>query len=55
MTLLRFTRSKDEKIVGILNWFPTHGTSMYRNNTHVAGDNKALAAWMVEQDARSNG
>ncbi|TQV92341.1 hypothetical protein V2A60_007030 [Cordyceps javanica] len=54
MTLLRFTRSKDDKITGILNWFPTHGTSLYRNNTHVAGDNKALAAWMVEQDAKSN-
>ncbi|EGX91687.1 neutral ceramidase precursor [Cordyceps militaris CM01] len=54
MTLVRFTRSEDDKIVGILNWFPTHGTSMYRNNTHVAGDNKALASWMVEQDAKSN-
>ncbi|KAM3523860.1 hypothetical protein MY4038_008013 [Beauveria bassiana] len=54
MTLLRFKRSEDDKIVGVLNWFPTHGTSLYRNNTHVAGDNKALAAWMVEQDAKSS-
>ncbi|OAQ95843.1 hypothetical protein LLEC1_00261 [Akanthomyces lecanii] len=54
MKLLRFTRSEDDKIAGILNWFPTHGTAMYRNNTHVAGDNKALAAWMVEQNAKSN-
>ncbi|KAJ6787132.1 hypothetical protein PWT90_10592 [Aphanocladium album] len=54
MTLLKFTRAEDDKIVGILNWFPTHGTSLYRNNTHVAGDNKALAAWMVEQDAKGN-
>ncbi|KID83681.1 neutral ceramidase precursor [Metarhizium guizhouense ARSEF 977] len=49
MTLLRFTRASDNKITGLLNWFPVHGTSLYRNNTHVAGDNKGLAAWMTEQ------
>ncbi|OAA54442.1 neutral ceramidase precursor [Cordyceps fumosorosea ARSEF 2679] len=55
MTLLRFTRAADGKVTGILNWFPTHGTSLYRNNTHVAGDNKALAAWMVERHAAGQG
>ena len=54
MTLLRFTRASDNKITGLLNWFPVHGTSLYRNNTHVAGDNKGLAAWMTEQAMRED-
>lgn len=54
MTLLRFTRASDRKITGTLNWFPVHGTSLYRNNTHVAGDNKGLAAWMTEQKMRKD-
>ncbi|PHH66291.1 hypothetical protein CDD81_7884 [Ophiocordyceps australis] len=49
MTLLRFRRASDMKNVAALTWFPVHGTSLYNNNTHVAGDNKGLAAWMVEQ------
>jgi neutral ceramidase len=54
MTLLRLTRASDNKITGILNWFPVHGTSIYRNNTHVAGDNKGLAAWLAEQEMRAD-
>lgn len=54
MTLLRLTRASDKKVAGILTWFPVHGTSLYRNNTHVAGDNKALAAWMTEQEAKND-
>lgn len=54
MTLLRFTRASDNKITGVLNWFPVHGTSLYRNNTHVAGDNKGLAAWMTEQAMKTD-
>ncbi|OAA36471.1 neutral ceramidase precursor [Metarhizium rileyi] len=54
MTLLRFTRASDSRITGLLNWFPVHGTSLYRNNTHVAGDNKGLAAWMTEQEMKKD-
>lgn len=50
LTLLRFQRASDEKNIGVLTWYPVHGTSMLGNNTHVAGDNKGVAAWMLERD-----
>ncbi|KAK5108333.1 hypothetical protein LTR62_008429 [Meristemomyces frigidus] len=54
MTLLRFTHNGDgdddeEKDIGILTWFPVHGTSMLGNNTLVTGDNKGVAAYLVEK------
>lgn len=49
MTVMRFQRASDDKNVGVLTWFPVHGTSIYNNNTHVAGDNKGVAAWMFEK------
>ncbi|PFH62637.1 hypothetical protein XA68_12711 [Ophiocordyceps unilateralis] len=52
MTALRFRRALDGKTRGLLTWFPVHGTSLYGNNTHITGDNKGLAAWMLEQKMR---
>ncbi|KAJ6441476.1 neutral/alkaline nonlysosomal ceramidase [Purpureocillium lavendulum] len=49
MTALRLQRSSDGRSIGIFTWFPVHGTSLYNNNTHVAGDNKGVAAWMFEK------
>lgn len=49
MSVLKFTRAKDGLDMGILTWFPVHGTSMYGNNTIVAGDNKGVAADMFEK------
>ncbi|KAK5127172.1 hypothetical protein LTR85_008533 [Meristemomyces frigidus] len=51
MTVLRFTQVvKDhEEDIGILTWFPVHGTSMLGNNTLVTGDNKGVAAWLLEK------
>ena len=49
MTLLRFRRASDGKNVGVLTWFPVHGTSLLGNNTHAAADNKGVAAWMLEE------
>lgn len=54
MTLLRLQRASDMKNIGLVTWFPVHGTSLY-NNTHVAGDNKDLAAWMVDQGLADDG
>lgn len=54
MTLLRFTRAKDNKDIGILTWFAVHGTSMLGNNTHVAADNKGVAAWLFEEAMLNN-
>ncbi|TKA83943.1 hypothetical protein B0A55_00245 [Friedmanniomyces simplex] len=55
MTVLRFTHSTEEggKDVGILNWFPVHGTSMLGNNTLVTGDNKGVAASLFEKSTDS--
>jgi neutral ceramidase len=51
MTLLKLTRASDGKSLGVLNWFPVHGTSLLGNQTLVAGDNKGVAAYLFEQDA----
>ncbi|KAH6647662.1 Neutral/alkaline nonlysosomal ceramidase [Truncatella angustata] len=50
MTVLKFQRASDSKNIGILTWFPVHGTSMLGNNTHVSGDNKGVAAVMFEKN-----
>ncbi|GJC96449.1 neutral/alkaline non-lysosomal ceramidase [Colletotrichum higginsianum] len=50
LTLLRFQRASDGKNIGVLTWYPTHGTSILQNSTHVAGDNKGVAALLLEKD-----
>lgn len=50
MTLLRFQRASDDRDLGILNWFPVHGTSMLGNNTKITGDNKGVAAYLFEKE-----
>lgn len=52
MTLLRFTRSSDKACIGVITWFPVHGTSMLGNNTMVSGDNKGVAADLLEKDRK---
>ncbi|KAL2758153.1 hypothetical protein ACRALDRAFT_1068570 [Sodiomyces alcalophilus JCM 7366] len=52
LTLLRFQRASDKKSIGVLTWFPTHGTSLSGNNTLIAGDNKGVAADLFEKSAR---
>jgi neutral ceramidase len=52
LTLLRLTRSSDGQDIGILSWFPTHGTSMLGNNTLITGDNKGVAAYLFEKAVR---
>jgi neutral ceramidase len=54
MTLLKFTRASDGKSIGILNWFPVHGTSLLGNQTLIAGDNKGVAAYLLEKDMEAN-
>lgn len=49
MTLLKFQRASDGKNIGVLTWFPTHGTSMLGNNTIITGDNKGVAAYLFEK------
>jgi neutral ceramidase len=47
-TLLRFER--DGRLVGAVNWFATHGTSMTNRNTLISGDNKGYAAYRWERE-----
>ncbi|KAK6064140.1 neutral/alkaline non-lysosomal ceramidase [Seiridium cupressi] len=54
MTVLKFQRASDSKNIGILTWYPVHGTSMLGNNTHVSGDNKGVAAVMFEKTIASD-
>ncbi|KAI1481219.1 Neutral/alkaline nonlysosomal ceramidase [Daldinia eschscholtzii] len=48
LTMLKFQRTSDGKNIGVLTWFPTHGTSMLGNNTLISGDNKGVAAYLFE-------
>ena len=49
MTMLKFTRAGDGLSIGALTWFPVHGTSMLGNNTLISGDNKGVAADLLEK------
>ncbi|KAI5860314.1 Neutral/alkaline nonlysosomal ceramidase [Durotheca rogersii] len=51
LTLLKFQRASDGKNIGVLTWFPTHGTSVLGNNTLISGDNKGVAAYLFERSA----
>ncbi|KAL8826835.1 MAG: hypothetical protein Q9191_003554 [Dirinaria sp. TL-2023a] len=52
MTMLVFQSATSSKDVGILTWFPVHGTSMLGNNTMITGDNKGVAAHLMERAYR---
>lgn len=52
LSLLKFQRASDGKNIGVLTWFPTHGTSMQANNTLITGDNKGVAADLFEKKVR---
>ncbi|KAI1390021.1 Neutral/alkaline nonlysosomal ceramidase [Hypoxylon trugodes] len=54
LTLLKFQRASDGKNIGVLTWFPTHGTSVLGNNTLISGDNKGVAAYLFEKSVIDN-
>lgn len=56
MTVLRFAHRNqvNSTNIGILTWFPVHGTSMLGNNTLVTGDNKGVAAKLFESSQVDN-
>ncbi|MCJ1352591.1 MAG: hypothetical protein MMC33_002575 [Icmadophila ericetorum] len=49
LTMLKFQRAGDGLDLGVLTWFPVHGTSMLGNNTLISGDNKGVAADLFEK------
>ena len=52
MTMLKFQSAGNGKNLGVLTWFPVHGTSMLGNNTLITGDNKGVAAILFEQSVQ---
>ncbi|KAK8050537.1 hypothetical protein PG994_012267 [Apiospora phragmitis] len=54
LTLLNFQRASDKKNIGVLTWFPTHGTSVYGNNTLISGDNKGVSATLFENSVKGD-
>jgi neutral ceramidase len=46
-TVLRIER--DGRLVGAINWFATHGTSMTNRNRLISSDNKGYAAYRTER------
>lgn len=54
MVMLKFKDAGGENL-GILTWFPVHGTSMLGNNTMISGDNKGVAAIMFEKEVQNSG
>ena len=55
MTLLRFKSAENGRDLGVLTWFPVHGTSMLGNNTLISGDNKGVAAHLFEKAIEETG
>ncbi|MCJ1378018.1 hypothetical protein MMC17_001114 [Xylographa soralifera] len=53
LTMLRFQRVEDGLNLGVLTWFPVHGTSMLGNNTLISGDNKGVAASLFEKSMKN--
>jgi len=53
LTMLAFSDAQTGKSLGALTWFPVHGTSMLGNNTLITGDNKGVAAQLLEKAVRS--
>lgn len=49
MTLLKMLNT-DGSPKAMLNWYPIHGTSIWKLNLLLAGDNKGYAAYRFEQD-----
>ncbi len=48
MTLLKLQEATGRE-VGMINWFPVHGTSMGSENLLISGDNKGYASWLFEK------
>lgn len=54
MTVLKFEDAANGQAMGILTWLPVHGTSLYQNNTLISGDNKGVAAYLLEESMKPN-
>lgn len=53
MTLLKIIDEEDDRGRGSVAWFPVHCTSINNTNTLISGDNKGVAAQLMEKWASS--
>jgi neutral ceramidase len=53
MLLLKFVSYKDG-LIGMLNWFPIHPTSLGVTNRFISGDSKGYASYLFERDNEIN-
>lgn len=51
MTVLDF-RHDDGNRIGILSWYPIHGTDLGQKNTVLHGDNKGVASHILEEEQK---
>lgn len=49
MILLKLV-DDENNLIGVINWFAVHGTSMNNTNTLVSGDNKGYASYLLEKE-----
>ncbi|MCT4598861.1 MAG: neutral/alkaline ceramidase [Vallitalea sp.] len=49
MVVLNFKNNNNE-LLGVLNWFPIHPTSMGNTNQLISSDNKGLASYLYEKE-----
>jgi neutral ceramidase len=54
MTVLNFERASDNLPIGLLSWYAVHGTSLFQNNTLITGDNKGVAANLLENSMKKD-
>ncbi len=47
-------RDAEGRVVGLINWFAVHGTSVHADNTLLHSDNKGMAAVTLEDSVRLN-
>lgn len=53
LTQIRFI-SEDNEIIGAINWFAVHPTSMNNTNHYISSDNVGYAAILLEQQMNPN-
>lgn len=49
MLLLKLV-ADDGSLIGVVNWFAVHATSMNNTNTLISGDNKGYASYLTEKE-----
>lgn len=50
LTQIRFVASNTKKVIGAINWFAVHPTSMNNTNRLVSSDNVGYASVLLEQE-----